>query len=396
MSARLPLGVGTTAHASFTRAVVPLLVGLVFGAVGVDMASGGELAEPGDWIAVVITFGLAALAVAYSAFHLYRAYRLRASDLVIDARSLRVRGGMGSGVCIGWAELDPPYAEVEHALERQLSFWGGLALVFLRAGWPVKRVDLWKLWLYRGGEALLVAKADREIEAQSMRAAVETVAAIAKGRRYVAGAPAVPVRGLLCPICGAPASPDDAPEVRCLNCDGRVPVDAAMREQAAAARVLADSRDRVTRITRKLLRQPRAGARRACRPHQLGVRARIVGLQRERALERRGGRRQVVGAAIHDRELDVGVGDRRRAAEVLSRAARVVMIGCFDRAQHQAESVVALFALGALADTPLEAAARPRHVCVDEADPLLGKRSFVRALGLDDDPVDGVAAELGQ
>lgn len=257
---RLPLQVGSTAHWSFTR--VPLPVGIAIGLVVwlPQLATSDHITETRDVVGLVLLGLLAIACVAYSVFHFLGAVRMRASDLILASEGLVVEGGRGRSTRVRWDELAPPYAELEEARERQLSALGSILFVIslFRAGSPIVRVTVWKLWLYAGGNKRMVAKSDREIEARSMEAAAASVAAIQEGRRQVAEAPAVPMRGVFCPACGAPVAPRDAPEAPCAHCGGSVPMDAEARKQAAATETMKASRERVSKATARLLRQPRA------------------------------------------------------------------------------------------------------------------------------------------
>jgi hypothetical protein len=257
--ARLPLQVGSTAHWSFTRVPIPIGIGLGFILFALDPEiNKGNL---DDWGAAAVFFLIALTCFAYSAFHGYNAVVRRASDLVLAADGIRRKGGRGRGRRIGWSELSAPYAKVEETTERQLTVVGTLLFVFsrFRAGSPVKEVRVWKLWVYVGGEYRLLAKSDRDLEARSMEAAAQSIACIEEGRRYVAEAPSVPVQGVFCPACGAPAVPADAEHVVCRHCGHAVPMEPQMRSQAAAAAEMRRNRERHAGIIKRLLSQPRAG-----------------------------------------------------------------------------------------------------------------------------------------
>jgi hypothetical protein len=257
--ARLPLQVGSTAHWSFTRVPIPIGLGLGF----ILIARDPDLIHGGfdDQGAAFLMILLALTCFAYSAFHLYNAVVRRASDLVLTAEGIRLKGGRGRTRQLRWSELSPPYAEVQETTERQLTVVGTLLFVFsrFRSGFPVRKVTVWKLWVYEGGQRRLLAKSDREIEARSMEAAAQSIACVETGRRYVAEAPSVPVQGVFCPACGAPAVPADADHVPCRHCGQAVPMEAQMRSQAVAAAEMRRNRARHARITKRLLAQPRAG-----------------------------------------------------------------------------------------------------------------------------------------
>lgn len=258
--ARLPLQVGTTSHWSFTRVPIPVGVAIALAIAIPQLATSGEVDQTEDVVGLVVLGVVAITCLAYSVFHLRGAMAMRASDIILTRRGIEIEGGARAGMRVSWQELSEPYAEVEETNERQLSALGAIlfAATLFRAGTPLTRVAVWKLWIHAGGQKKLAAKCDREVEAQSMEAAAASVASVKEGRREVAEAPTVDVRGLFCTNCGAPVTPRDAPEVDCGYCGSPVPLDAEARKQAAATAQLQESKKRASKITSKLLQQPRA------------------------------------------------------------------------------------------------------------------------------------------
>ncbi len=176
---------------------MPIPIGLGIGFITVPLTPS---LHPGyqhwaDYGVAGIFFLVGLTCLAYSAFHAYQAVVRRASDLVLTTSGIRLKGSRGRGTKVGWNELDPPYADVQEVVERQLTVVGTLLFVFSRfsAGSPIRNVTVWKLWLFASGQRRLLAKSDREDEARSMEAAAQSIVSVEEGRRYVAQAPAVPV-----------------------------------------------------------------------------------------------------------------------------------------------------------------------------------------------------------
>lgn len=260
--ARLPLQVGTTAHWSFTRAPIPAALAVAL-AIGLpQLAASWEIEQTEDVVGLVLLGLLALTCAVFTVLQLRRAVTLRASDLVVTPGGIEVQGGREGGARLSWEALTPPYAEVEETQERRLSALGAILFVgtLFRAGTPIARATVWRLWLHVGGKARAVGVCDRQVEAQSMEAAAASISAVKEGRRRVAEAPSVSARAVTCGACGAAVAPRDAPEVACAHCGASVALDAEARKQAAASAAMETSRERVSKIAARLLRQPR-GAR---------------------------------------------------------------------------------------------------------------------------------------
>jgi hypothetical protein len=276
--ARLPLQIGTSATWNATGAAATLLPALAFTLLPV--LYGGAA---GVLVAMFVGLTLTAPFIVYAIASLLRARHARASDVLLDGHGVTVVGGPMHGRRIAWNELAPPYAQVQQVTEKRfqlgylllgallfLLFLAAIALmivarnvnlnVFRIFGTPWKRKDIqfWQLWIFAGGERILAATSEREIEAQSMQAAAESIEAVATGRQYVQQAPAVASHVITCPGCGAPAVPDDTPAVTCPYCRTQVPMTPYARQQAAATRAASSSRDTTRKAVAKLLHQPQA------------------------------------------------------------------------------------------------------------------------------------------
>jgi hypothetical protein len=238
----------------------------------------------GAVVAVVLAFAFTLPYLIYAAASAQRAVRARASDVVLLADGIELRGGPHDGRRVAWAELTAPYAVVEAKTESRfrlgrlilgsflmavslivdglsllvmvLTKSADLPLVFLGSPWKKENIDVWKLHLHTESGQILVGVTDREEEAQSMQAAAESIDAIAQGRRYVEHAPAVAAAIVTCPSCGAPVVPAPAPAVVCGHCGARVELPPEVQSQAAASHAMTSS----GAIVAKLLAQPPADA----------------------------------------------------------------------------------------------------------------------------------------
>ncbi len=256
-SVRLPLQVGSTAHWSFARAIVPSLIGglITAAVVGILLDDGFEE------LAVVAFMGAIGLGfLAYAFVQLRQAIVLRPSDILFDGRGFRLEGGSKHGMSVGWEELSPPYASIDTEPSTRLSIRGALTYLVTASlkGSATQKFDIHELSIHRGDRKQLLARSEVDSESASLVAAAETIAAIEEGRRYVDQAPAAVSEGLFCPSCGAAVPIADASEVPCGHCGAAVPVASSLRERvAAASRLASQSKDR-SKLVRRLLRQPAA------------------------------------------------------------------------------------------------------------------------------------------
>jgi hypothetical protein len=273
--ARLPLQIGTTSTWSAARSAIALFPGLALMLCGVLTAVLSD-AKDDDALSLTVTlwpltFILGPLLLVYGFFHLYGALKNRASDVLLHTEGLVVDGGRLHGTRIAWGELSHPFAHVEETESTRLVMWKMLlftlwlvVIVGSRGNVrgtmsPVQRVRVWRLWVVRGGRPEIVAQTDREIEADSMHAAAASIEAVVSGRKYVEEAPRVATQITSCPQCGAPAIPDDAPQVSCSYCHAWVPLPPQVRGQAAASKAMQSSRAVHQSMIQKLVAQPRAG-----------------------------------------------------------------------------------------------------------------------------------------
>ncbi len=273
--ARLPLQIGTTSTWSAARSAIALFPGLGLVLCGAITAVLSDTKDD-DAVSLTValwplTFVLGPLLLAYGLFHLFGALKNRASDVLLHPEGLVVDGGRLHGTRIGWNELHPPFAEVEEAESTRLVMWKMLVFTLwlvvvvaargdIRGSMsPVQRVPVWRLWVFRGGRRDVIAQTDRPIEADSMHAAAASIDAVVSGRKYVEEAPRVLQQITVCPQCGAPAVPDDAPHVACTFCRAWVPLPPQVRGQAAASKAMQSSRSLQKDMIQKLVQQPQAG-----------------------------------------------------------------------------------------------------------------------------------------
>ena len=224
-------------------------------------ASGVPLLGSAAAQAVAWRLGLAALGalpLAHAAVNLARALRTRASDLIVDPEGVVVDGGRLHGTRVLYAELTPPYVDVERKTERRLSIVRIATFLVPGVRTVFRDVSVTRLLLFRNGERLVVGESDRDIEADSFEAARATMQAVAEDRRYVEQAPTISAKVIACHMCGAAVIPEDAPFVVCRYCHAQVVLDLAVRGQAAAALALEQGRETELRIVAKLLAQQRA------------------------------------------------------------------------------------------------------------------------------------------
>ena len=316
---RLPLQIGANANRSIALAAIPLFVGgllLVAMALRIDHLLEG-LSEPAP---LVWWFGLTSYGVLcsiYGGVQIARAIRVRPSDILFDQAGVYVDGGPRGGKRIGWDELSEPFAAVEEKSEERLAILLILVCVpvfilsiplavalktppFIVP--PVRTVTFWRLLLYVEGRAVTIAETEEQSEADSLKAAASSIAAVKAGREHIEQAATVPVHVIECPACNAPAVPADAEVIPCAYCGASIPLSGEARERAAAAAALQKSRNRLAKTVARLLEQPRAAR----------ANARLLPLALERGRRRR--RRADLGG-------DRGGGASRRSRGLVPRPA---------------------------------------------------------------------------
>ena len=258
--ARLPLQIGTTATWSAGRSAATLFPGLALVGGAVALVATFHIVK----LAIVILVP-AVLLIVFAIGHVIGAVRNRASDVLLLSSGLVVDGGRLHGSSMPWAELTPPFAEVEETSVRRITLKVILLIVLsmmterlmvVSAREPVR---VWRLHVHHRGQRLTVGETDRPIERDSMLAAAASVGAVVSGQRYVAQAPVVAARIVHCPSCGGPAVPDDAPSVRCVYCGAEVALPDDVRGQAAATKSQSPEQSRTGEIIARLRNQPRAG-----------------------------------------------------------------------------------------------------------------------------------------
>ena len=282
--ARLPLLVGTSCAWNATAAALTLLPAIAFTVFPLIYD-----AAIGALVAAIILVALTLPFIIYAIASLGRSVRARASDIVVELGGVWMQGGTHHGRRVAWGELVAPFAQVEATTEMRfrlprLLFGAFLTIaslvingllialamgtrssagldsfVWFGSPWKRKEIQIWRFWVFTGRERMMVGTTDREIEAQSMQAAAESIEAVMSGRRYVEEAPRIPARIVSCRNCGAPAVPSEAPAIACMYCRAAVPMPPEVRQQAAAVQAMKASRATSEKIVAKLVKQPRAG-----------------------------------------------------------------------------------------------------------------------------------------
>lgn len=261
-SIRLPLQVGTTASWSLLRAGLGLVPGAVLLAVTPSLHRGGD------------ALGTLAAAVAgaflslYGLQHVFRAWRARPGDAVLDEQGVRFEGGRLSGVALAWTDLDPAGCAVEDTRDFRLSitrvlehaaFW--LMSSLLSNGpelAPEERFPPRRLRLRaKDGREWEAAYAEKAGEQQSLDALWGSIRARlgVESKPAPASTPGI----LVCASCRAPLVPEDAPQATCRFCGATTPLSSELREKVKAQQALAAAHTASSRLVDSLLVQPGAG-----------------------------------------------------------------------------------------------------------------------------------------
>jgi hypothetical protein len=251
-SVRLPLVVGTSALWSiFTAllAMTPLL--FVVGTASdawTAYRDGGKLPTRDGVIANGV-FALFVLAIVGG--ELWRAWRRRAADVVIDDRGLSIDGGPLHGRSFAWTEIDRGSARVDTSYESPLLYAFKL--------WGKKQREVHTLSLRVRGQHVVLGRVDRKVEHASLDDLALTLRSTRLG--LSADAPTPSYAGPLhCSGCGAPLVPTAGPTCTCRFCGTVTAQSAELRQRIGAAEELARARTRATSTVAKLVGQP--GARR--------------------------------------------------------------------------------------------------------------------------------------
>jgi len=219
---RLPLATGASAW-TYVLGVS------MFGAVaGLPLLFATKLP---DWMALPLGL-LGALWCFGVIFLPFQLRKLRASDLVLGDREVRILGGPSHGRTI-------PLAQAR------------LAMQYAK---PQSDMGVLTATLTLDGATLVEADDPEE------RASLEALVALVEAARAPEIADAQPpgeASPLPCPSCGAPATPSEQESTRCRACGQRAPVPHEVREKVSAERALAEARTRTDRAIRALLDQPR-------------------------------------------------------------------------------------------------------------------------------------------
>jgi hypothetical protein len=177
-----------------------------------------------------------------------RAMAQRASDVLLDARGIRIDGGRLHGRRFDWKRIDPEGFVVKR--ERRN---------FIRVGSQTT-------WGYRlvahhdGGKLVVLAASLDDDE----RASLEDLAGLLRAGLARFHARAEPERVearpdemvIVCPACEAPVTPDDAAEVACRFCGGTVAMRDDVRRRVRDEKTVDEGRAVEATLTERLLRMP--------------------------------------------------------------------------------------------------------------------------------------------
>jgi hypothetical protein len=267
--------------------------GVVLVAVGSWIA--WELRDSGDAMGIGIGIGAAGVAlIAFAYFHYKHLMAERPSDVVLDVNGLRIEGGRRAGLAFDWADIDAPRSRLLSKEEKRVTgvrlvlnlpliavsmFGGDDATVGL-----TQQVAVHQLFVVRkrGGESVLLAETDVDLERSSLETllhtmqssrwqpAVEATAAPAptpeptkkkkkgKASRAPTSAAEHPMT-ITCDNCGAIVAPSGSETVKCSFCNGDVAIRADVRKRVEAATSLASARSSgMSRLERLLASQPSA------------------------------------------------------------------------------------------------------------------------------------------
>lgn len=272
---RFPLQTGVSAVWNATRAVLLLVASPFF----VLLPS---LASPDGVLLSVLLAPMGLGLVAYGVISLVRALRQRTSDFVLTSTGITIEGGPRHGIVVPWEELTVEEVDAEQHVEKRTTLLGILLTSLLF--WLVIVVALWtrelgflggfdfvrlKVQVTRfgvmrdDGTVVWVAETDEGVEAESLRAARDSIRAVIRGRGDAAGeaAPVVAASVLVCPGCGAPVPPADAASVQCQFCEALVPISNEVRAQTLAHQTVAAQRADLAPFLATILEQPRPPAR---------------------------------------------------------------------------------------------------------------------------------------
>jgi hypothetical protein len=194
------------------------------------------------WVGSVIVIGLGCLWALWFfavAFGTVEACRRRASDAELSPAALRIAGGPASGRSFAWARLNRNACRV--AADERRS-------VLDPEGPPPRALVL---------EGLTVASSSQPEEIASFEALAATVSALGGPPGTCAG-DKLPPTTLRCANCGAVLVPTREASTKCGFCGVASAVPDELRARFRAVDGLAEAKDRIERMVKRLLRQPGA------------------------------------------------------------------------------------------------------------------------------------------
>ena len=279
--ARFPLLVGTSCGWNIGGAALTFLPALALTAVPILYGT-----DSGVLVSLVLLVLITLPFMVYALASIVRAFRSRASDVVLDADGIVIHGGAHHGRRIAWSQLSAPHATIESFVEQRFRLGRLLAgsfltiasvavdvlmvaiaskskssvrLVWWGSPWERGDIQVHRLEIFFGDESIVVGVTDDETEAESMRAAAESIVAVMEGRHYVEEAPKVDAPIVSCGKCGAPVPPAATAETACPYCGATVAMPTEVQAQAEAAEAMERARPDRRGAVSSLLQQPQAG-----------------------------------------------------------------------------------------------------------------------------------------
>jgi hypothetical protein len=226
----LPLEVGISCVTDFVIATMAIPLGVAILVAAALIAYWAEGVN--DAIGYIALGGV--IVVGFGLRKLWRAWRARPTDIVLETDGLRVDGGPHHGLSLLWAEIGVP------------------AVVDVTTKDDVGRVCELRL-----GD-LAIAEADDDGEIMSLEEVASALDARIKASKGLQPTARASSCVLACHRCGAPLAPAAEESVVCAHCAERTGMPPDVRERVRAAAEWPAARRRVDRLAAHLLDQPGA------------------------------------------------------------------------------------------------------------------------------------------
>jgi hypothetical protein len=273
---RLPLQIGTSALWSLARTSAGF-PGLVLLGLGIWLMIKLIGEKSGLLLGFVVAAAGGAL-VFYAVVHARLAMKERPSDVLLDARGLRIEGGPRHGLSLQWTEIEPGRCQIRNEVEERLALWRIIvnmplvAITLASEGGsditinPMTKTPITRFFIAKRGEApILFAEGDLPIEQTSLQTLADTI----RSPRWYGEQPGKqkgvrqdrpPAQSTIhCTKCGAPVAPTAEHVVGCRFCGAAVAIREEVRQRVEAAAVLASTRrSGMAQLERLLVSQPSA------------------------------------------------------------------------------------------------------------------------------------------